>query len=165
MPQFHIRLAGSDLSFAAAHFLVWQAGRRERLHGHSYRVAAEVFGPLDENQCVVDFLAARNALKDILGVLDHRVLLPAEHPAIRLTASAGEMEVAFAAGRWVFPEGDCLRLPILNTTTESLAQYVGERLLCALSRDGFDGTIRVEIAEGTGCSAVCELPCVPRAGH
>jgi hypothetical protein len=48
---------------------------------------------------------------------------------------------------------------VTNTTTELLAQYVGERLWAAISAlGGAPATLRVEIGEGTGASAVCELP-------
>jgi 6-pyruvoyltetrahydropterin/6-carboxytetrahydropterin synthase len=160
MPSFHVRIANDDLVFSAAHFITLADGRCERLHGHTYRVAAEVYGPLDESQCVVDFVAVANALKAIVSELDHRVLLPTAHPAIRVSAQAGEVQVAHADRRWVFPEDDCLLLPVANTTTESLARYVGERLLAALASPdgGTPGMVRVEIGEGSGASAVCELP-------
>jgi 6-pyruvoyltetrahydropterin/6-carboxytetrahydropterin synthase len=160
MPRFHIRLANDDLVFCAGHFLAFEDGRCERLHGHSFHAAAEVWGPLDENQCVADFVAAGDALKAILAELDHRVLLPAKHPAIHVSRRPGEIEVASAGRRWVFPDGDCLLLPIANTTTELLAQYVGERLLGALRAMGgrAPDRVRVEIGEGAGASAVCELP-------
>ena len=160
MPSFHIRLASNDLVFCAGHFLVFEGGRCERLHGHTFRVAAEVFGPLDANQYVVDFLAAGNALKAIIAELDHRVLLPTKHPAIGVSSRSGEVEVTFARRRWILPEGDCVLLPIANTTTELLAQYVGERFWAALIALG-GGTperVQVEIGEGGGASAVCELP-------
>ena len=106
------------------------------------------------------FSPLRNALKAIVAELDHRMLLPTEHPAIRVSSRAGEIEVAFADRRWVFPEDDCLLLPIANTTTELLAQYVGERLLAALAAlgGGMPSRVRVEIGEGAGAAAVCELP-------
>ena len=159
MPEFHIRIAGDDLSFCAAHFITLEGGRCERLHGHTYRVAAEVFGPLDDCQCVVDFLVVRNALKSIVAELDHRMLLPTQHAAIRVSSRAGEVEATFADRRWVFPQDDCLLLPIANTTTEVLAQYVGERLAAALKSLGMasPSRLRIEIGEGTGCSAVCDL--------
>ncbi len=160
MPTFHIRLANDDLTFSAGHFLVLEGGQCERLHGHTYRAAAEVWGPLDGTCCVVDFLAAQRALKDILGELDHRMLLPTEHPALRVTSRAAEIEATLGDRRWVFPPGDCLLLPIANTTTELLAQHVGRRLQAALS--GLGGQpperLRVEIGESTGASAFCELP-------
>ena len=43
--DFHIRIADDDLVFCAAHFITLEGGGCERLHGHTYRVAAEVHGP------------------------------------------------------------------------------------------------------------------------
>jgi 6-pyruvoyltetrahydropterin/6-carboxytetrahydropterin synthase len=159
--DFHIRVADDDLAFCAAHFITLAGGECERLHGHTYRVAAEVFGPLDDCQCVVDFLVVRSALKDIVAELDHRVLVPMQHAAIRVSSKAGEVEAAFADRRWVFPEDDCLLLPIANTTTESLAHYVGTRLAAAIksSCGSSPGRVQIEIGEGTGCAAVCNLRC------
>jgi 6-pyruvoyltetrahydropterin/6-carboxytetrahydropterin synthase len=157
-PDFHIRVAGDDLAFSAGHFITLENGDCERLHGHTYRVAAEVFGPLDACQCVVDFLAVRSAMKDILAELDHRVLLPAQHPAIRLSLQAAEVEAMFADRRWVFPKDDCLLLPVANTTTEALARYIGERLTAALGLHGDSiNRVQIELSEGTGCAAICDL--------
>ena len=159
MTEFHIRIAADDLAFCAAHFITLEGGRCERLHGHTYRVAAEVHGPLSENQYVIDFVAVANTLKTIVAELDHRVLLPTRHPAIHVSTRAGQVEVAFADRRWVLPQDDCLLLPIANTTTELLAQYVAERLLAALAAPGSRTplVVRVEIGEGGGAAAVCEL--------
>jgi 6-pyruvoyltetrahydropterin/6-carboxytetrahydropterin synthase len=158
VPQFHIRLAGDDLIFSAGHFITLAGGGCERLHGHTYRVAAEIHGPLGDEQYVVDFLAVGNALKGIVAELDHRMLLPMRHPAICVSAAAGEVEVTFAERRWLFPQDDCLLLPVANTTTELLAQYVGERLLAALLALGeTPAMVRIEIGEGSGAAAVCEL--------
>jgi len=159
MCDFHIRVAGDDLVFCAAHFLFGADGTCEHLHGHSYRVAAEIHGPLDRNRCVVDFLAVHAALKAIVAELDHRVLLPAQHATLRISSRAGNLEVAAAGRRWIFPDDDCLLLPLSDTTTELLARYVGERLLAspALPQDGETYAVRIEIGEGTGASAACEL--------
>ncbi len=159
MTQFRVRIAGDDLVFSAAHFIVFADGTCERLHGHSHRVAAELAGPLDENQCVVDFLAVRAALKTIVGQLDHRTLLPADNPAIQLRRGPGEIEVRLADRRWVFPADDCLLLPIANTTAELLAEYVGGRLIEAIERQygAAPSWTRIEISEGTGCQAAAEI--------
>jgi 6-pyruvoyltetrahydropterin/6-carboxytetrahydropterin synthase len=159
MPNFRVRLANDDMVFSAGHFVVLADGQCEPLHGHDYRAAAEVLGPLDENHYVVDFHALRRALKGILAGLDHRVLLPAAHPSMRVSARHGEVEVRLADRRWVFPVDNCMLLPIVNTSTELLAQYVAERLQAALAGLGGDAPemIRVEISESAGASAVCEL--------
>jgi 6-pyruvoyltetrahydropterin/6-carboxytetrahydropterin synthase len=159
MPEFHIRIASDDLAFCAGHFLVLEGGLCERLHGHSYSVAAEVYGPLNEDRFVVDFLAFHESLKNIVSELDHRMLLPMRHPALSVSVGAEEVEVLLDKRRWVFPKDDCLLLPISTTTTELLAQWIGERLWDALTTlcGVAPGRVRIEVGEGTGCSAVCEL--------
>lgn len=86
MPQFHVRLAGDDLVFSAGHFITLADGQCERLHGHTYRVTAEIHGPLGAEQYVVDFVTAGNMLRAILAELDHRMLLPTLNPAIQVSA-------------------------------------------------------------------------------
>ena len=159
MQHFHVRISRDDLVFSAGHFITLEGDTCERLHGHNYRLAAEVHGPLDENYCVVDFAALRDTLRAIIGELDHRVLLPTEHPSIRIAAGQEEVEVTFARRRWVFPRSDCLLLPIPNTTTELLARYLGGRLLDELaSRAGTQpALVRIELEESPGFSAVCQL--------
>jgi len=160
MPHFHVRVASDDLVFSAAHFITLGPGQCERLHGHNYRVAAEVHGPLNETGYVVDFVALRDILRAIRAELDHRVILPTGHHALCVAESGEEIEVRFAARRWVFPRGDCLLLPIANTTAELLAGYIGQRLLDQLaSQVGCrPERLRVEVEECFGQSAVCELP-------
>jgi 6-pyruvoyltetrahydropterin/6-carboxytetrahydropterin synthase len=159
MEQFHVRISTDDLIFSAAHFITLEGDTCERLHGHNYRVAAEVHGPLDESHYVVDFIALRETLRAIIEELDHHVILPSEHPLIRVAAEQEEVEVRFAERRWVFPRSDCLLLPIANTTTELLARYVGQRLLDALaSRTGRrPALVRIEIEECYGLWATCGL--------
>lgn len=146
--MFSVRLHKEHHVFSAAHFITFAGDVCERLHGHNYRVAVEVEGPLDENQYVVDFIALRDELKAITDELDHRMLLPTGHPLIRVTATEGEVEAVFTPDgrRWLFPRGDCVLLPVSNTTAELLAQYIGQRLLEALqSRLGVKPT-RCEVA-------------------
>lgn len=160
MPEtYHVKLEKEYLVFSAAHFITFNGDVCERLHGHNYRVAAEIWGPLDENHYVVDFIALRDTLKAIVDQLDHHMLLPTGHPLIRVDASEQEVEVTFADRRWVFPRGDCLLLPVANTTTELLARYIGGRLFDELAaRTGVrPERIRVAVDENFGQWGVCEL--------
>ena len=132
--QYSVRLKKEAFVFSAAHFITYNGNVCERLHGHNYRVAAQAFGPLDENQYVVDFIALRDTLQEILGELDHHVLLPTDHPSIRVTANEREVEARFEQRRWVFPRADCVLLPVANTTAELLARFIGNRLSEELKR-------------------------------
>src|SRR4029079_15733401 len=131
-------------------------------HGHNYGVAVEVGGPLDENQCVIDFIALRDELKTITHDLDPRCLLRTSHPLIRVTASDREVEAVFTPDgrRWLFPRGDCILLPVSNTTAELLARYIGERLLEAIQRRIGSKPARLQVAvdENHGQWGVWESP-------
>lgn len=157
--SYCVRLSKDYLVFSAGHFITYDGDVCERLHGHNYRVSAEVHGPLDENHYVVDFIALRDTLKAIVDELDHHMLLPTKHPLIRVAAGESEVEVTFEDRRWVFPRCDCVLLPVANTTTELLARHVGHRLLDDLQRrTGVrPSRLRIEVDECEGQSAVCEL--------
>ncbi len=157
--HYHVRIAKDYLVFSAGHFITFDGDVCERLHGHNYRVAAEVHGPLDENHYVVDFVFLRDTLRGIVEELDHQMLLPTGHPLIRVEERAKEVEVRFGERRWVFPRCDCLILPVPNTTSELLARHIGQRLAEAIrARTGRPPQrVRIEVDECFGQSAVCEL--------
>ena len=159
MEHYCVRVSSEQMTFSAGHFITFGQDTCEPLHGHDYRVAAEVYGALDENQCVLDFIALRDRLVEILAELDHRVLLPSESPSIRVVEGPEEIEARFADRRWVFPRGDCVLLPVANTTAELLARHVARRLRDELaSRCGVrPARLRIELAESPGFAAVCEL--------
>lgn len=133
MPEsYRVQLAKESLIFSAAHFITFNGNICERLHGHNYRVQADLEGPLDENHYVIDFIALRDSLQAIVLELDHHVLLPTLHPSISVVAGEREVEARFEDRRWVFPLEDCVLLPVENTTAELLARHIGARLLQVL---------------------------------
>lgn len=155
--SYHVRVAKSEHVFSAAHFITYN-GRCERLHGHNYRVSGEVYAPLDDNQYVIDFLMLRHKLREITTELDHAVLLPTEHPQLKVAKEGEEVVATFEDRRWVFPHGDCRLLPVANTTAELVAAYIGRRLLKALADQiGIrPSRARIELDECDGQVAVWE---------
>lgn len=157
--QYHVKIEKERLVFSAAHFITYDGDTCEPLHGHNYHVAAEVRGPLDENYYVIDFIALRDALQAIVDALDHRMLLPTEHPTISVASSGDEVEVRHAQRRWVFPAADCVLLPMANTTAELLARHIGHQLLDALEQRLGSRPTEASIAvdECDGQWGVCQL--------
>lgn len=148
--SFHVRVAKAEHVFSAAHFITFD-GQCERLHGHNYRVAAELYAPLDTNQLVIDFLLVRAKLREIVAVLDHYVLLPTAHPQLRVEDDGREVTVTYRDRRWVFPSGDCRLLPLANTTAELLARHIGQQLLAALGdKAALVNRLHVELDECDG---------------
>jgi len=157
--NYHVRISKDYLVFSAAHFITFDGNVCERLHGHNYQVAAEVCGALDENHYVIDFIMLRDTMQRIVAALDHHMLLPTDHPAIKVTANDREVETRFEDRRWIFPRGDCILLPVPNTTTELIARYIGRRLLADIEeRTGVrPSLVRIEVDECFGQLGVCEL--------
>jgi 6-pyruvoyltetrahydropterin/6-carboxytetrahydropterin synthase len=85
--------------FAAAHNLREYRGECERLHGHNWRVVAEVTAEqLNDLQMVMDFRDLKDTLKEVLSPLDHSYL------------------------------NDVPPFDRLNPTTENLSRHVAEEL-------------------------------------
>ena len=155
-PKFRVRVTKDHLVFSAAHFITFNGNICERLHGHNWRTAVELTGPLDENRYVFDFIALRDAMQKIVNELDHHVLLPTKHAQIRVQADEREVTATFESRRWVFPREDCVLLPVVNTTAEEIAAWIGVRLQDVVRGHNIE-TIQVEVEENFGQWAICEL--------
>jgi 6-pyruvoyltetrahydropterin/6-carboxytetrahydropterin synthase len=158
--QFRVLLQKEQLVFSAAHFITFAGDICECLHGHNYGVRAEVEGPLDENRYVVDFIAFRDSLAEIVKQLDHHMLLPTQHPLISVETDADEVSVRFRHKRWIFPREDCLLLPIANTTAEEIAGWIGYALRDKMKPKVGEALhwLEVGVDENHGQWGYCRLP-------
>lgn len=163
MKQKHaIRFEHDALHFSASHFITFDTQEKvEALHGHNFRVKAEVAGPLNQRAYVVDFLLAFESLKKICTMLSHKVLLPGKHPYITITTVKETVHVSMPPLQWSFPAGDTLTLPLTNATTEALAGYIVELFRAMLEQESafeFPPShygIKIELEESPGMWAVC----------
>ncbi len=156
--RYTVRVGRDHLLFASGHFITFAGHQCERLHGHNYRAAVEVEGPLGDDWYVVDFVALTRLAKAITGELDHHMLLATANPFIAVTASETSVRAVYGDREWVFPRGDCVLLPVENTTAELLAKYIAVRLLASFAAEGLvtPDVLRVEVEEGIGVSATYE---------
>lgn len=154
--RYTVRVSKDYLAFCSGHFISYAGHQCERLHGHNYRCAVEVDGPLDENYYIFDFIALKNCTKKITDELDHYMLLPTKNRVILLDERPSEVHVRYKDRQWLFPRGDCVLLPIENTTAELLARYIGNRLLGDLQANHqfTPSAMRVEVEEGPGQLAI-----------
>lgn len=158
--RYRVRVTKDHLVFSAAHFITFNGDVCERLHGHNWRVAVDVAGPLDENHYVFDFIALRDATQKLVNELDHHMLLPTRHPAIQVVANETEVTVTFEKRRWVFPREDCVLLPVENTTAELIARWLGLRLIDAIKNHPAAAdldSLTVEVEENFGQWASCKM--------
>jgi 6-pyruvoyltetrahydropterin/6-carboxytetrahydropterin synthase len=154
--SYRIRVEKDTFVFSAGHFITFDGDHCERLHGHNYRAAVEVSGPLDENRYVFDFIALRDIFAAIVADLDHRMLLPEVSDKIRLHDDEPNWRVTYDRRWWSFPKDECVVLPIENTTTELLARWLGMELLSRFRMKGLTppGSLTVHLEENFGQWAV-----------
>lgn len=156
--RYKVRVSKDYLVFCSGHFISYEGDKCERLHGHNYRANVEIEGELDENHYVFDFIALKNLTRELVDELDHRMMLATANRFINVEEGPTRVRVTYREREWVFPRGDCVLLPIENTTAELLARYLGQRLLAELAaRHGYrPAALHVEVEESFGQSAFYE---------
>jgi 6-pyruvoyltetrahydropterin/6-carboxytetrahydropterin synthase len=156
MSQYRVRIEKDYTVFCAGHFITYDGHECEPLHGHNYRAAAALEGPLDENAYVLDFTRLKRALRAVVDRLDHRMLLPTKSALVRVTQSGAEIQATYRDKRYVFPSDDVVLLPIPNTTAEMLAWWIARELREGLGTLPVGITaIEVEVDESSGQRAFC----------
>jgi len=151
MSEYRVRVEKDYTVFCAGHFITYDGHECEPLHGHNYRAAAALEGPLDENAYVFDFTRLKRALKAVVDRLDHRMLLPTKSALVRLAQAGAEVEVTYRDKRYIFPATDVVLLPIPNTTAEMLAWWIAQELRQSLQALPPGATaIEVEVDESFG---------------
>lgn len=156
-----MRVGKDSLGFAASHFITFEGSKCERLHGHNFRVAVDLQGPLNGDSLVLDFVALRSMVEEILRELDHRVLVPLLNSRLRLSHDARSVSIQCGEKRWAFPREDCALLPIENTTAELLAKWIWTRLNDEMRQRAslplaLPRIVRVEVEESPGEAAFHE---------
>ncbi len=138
--------------FSAAHFTIFSATERERLHGHNYGVSARIVAEMGENGFSADYNVYKRSLQKLCDAHDEYLLLPAQSPWLEVVVRDDEYFVTFNGRTLRFPCDETLLLPIVNVTVEALAHYLLECLLA----EGLMGDIvelEVFVTSGDGQSS------------
>ena len=133
--------------FSAAHYTIFSATDRERLHGHNYSVSARIVAPMGPNGFSADYNVYKNRLKVLCDQLDEYMLLAGKSPYQTLVESDGEVLATFAGKTLRFPGDETIVLPILNVTVEELAHYLLAQLLVV---SGDEELVEVELGVSSG---------------
>jgi 6-pyruvoyltetrahydropterin/6-carboxytetrahydropterin synthase len=154
MPRrFSIEVAKDYFNFASAHFLIFADGKREALHGHNYQVSVAVEGELDRAGVLLDFITFKPLVKRVCDSLDHHTLIQRESPLLRVRRGRKDVQILYRDQRIILPQRDVILLPLANTSTELLAEYIANKIR-AITRREFPGTrlrfIEVGVEEARG---------------
>ena len=143
--------------FSAAHYTIFSATDRERLHGHNYSVSARIVAPMGDNGFSADYNVYKSRLAALCNSLDEYMLLAGESPYQRIEESGDSFLVRYDEDEMSFLQSDTLVLPIRNVTVEELSRLLLQRLV-ADSGDDDLREIELCVASGPGqkgCTTWC----------
>ena len=116
------------LRFSACHFIP-NHEKCSRLHGHSYIVRLRLEGEIGENGMVMDFVALKKKLKEMIDEFDHAVLLPARSPVVCITDDGENVSVTNGCKKYSFPKIDVRMLDVPTTTAEEMSKMMALRMV------------------------------------
>ena len=84
--QATITIAKQVQHFSSAHFTIFSATSRERLHGHNFRLAVSITGDVDENGLCFDYAVYKKIIKDLCLKYDEYTLIAENSPYLNITS-------------------------------------------------------------------------------
>jgi 6-pyruvoyltetrahydropterin/6-carboxytetrahydropterin synthase len=135
--------------FSAAHYTIFSATERERLHGHNYSVSARIVAPMGDNGFAADYNVYKRRIASLCDSLDEYMLLAGESPYQSILDEGENYRVSFNGEDMQFLKSDTQVLPISNATVEEFSYYLLQRLLEASAGDELE-ELEVAVASGPG---------------
>ncbi|MBM69268.1 MAG: 6-pyruvoyl tetrahydropterin synthase [Haliea sp.] len=135
--------------FSAAHFTIFSATERERLHGHNYSVSAKIVAPMGDNGFAADYNVYKRRLKSLCDALDEYLVLAGDSPHQRIEDADAYYRVHFASEEMLFLKTDTRVLPLRNATVEEFSRYLLQQLLLASEGDDLR-EVELCVASGPG---------------
>ncbi|TXS92155.1 6-pyruvoyl tetrahydropterin synthase [Parahaliea maris] len=146
--------------FSAAHYTIFSASERERLHGHNYSVSARIVAPMGDNGFSADYNVYKRRIKQLCDELDEYMLLAGDSPHQQIGEEGDYYRVRFAGEQMLFLRSDTLVLPIRNATVEEFSHYLLGRLV-ERSRGEDLREIELGVASGPGQRGSARWQCAP----
>jgi 6-pyruvoyltetrahydropterin/6-carboxytetrahydropterin synthase len=156
--MFRLHVVTDPDRLYCGHMTVYPGGRKERLHGHNFRIFLDVDLADGSMARMVDLDVFRRALDAICAAWKERLLVAEHNPYFELVVDDGrEIEFRLCGDRYVCPRDDVALLPIENASVEGLAEHVAalvvERVVGAIDRAIVVGLeVRIEELPGIGAS-------------
>ncbi|MGB1141957.1 MAG: 6-pyruvoyl trahydropterin synthase family protein [Halioglobus sp.] len=135
--------------FSAAHYTIFSATERERLHGHNYSVSARIVAPMGDNGFAADYNVYKNLIASVCEALDEYMILAGDSPHQSIVEDGDNYRVTFADDKMLFLKSDTLVLPVRNATVEEFSRYLLAQLLEASSGEDLR-EIELCVASGPG---------------
>lgn len=117
------------LHFSAAHFTIFSATNRERLHGHNFRIAVSITGEIDDNGLCFDYAIYKKILQEVCQRFDEYTLIAEQSPYLSIDSDDTYYRVTHNDDTLMLLKTDTILLPIRNVTIEEISHYLLEQVL------------------------------------
>lgn len=124
-----IELYKENMKFAAAHFTIFSATEREKIHGHNYTVHAAITTIVQDSGLNFDYRFYKNQIYQLCRQLNGFFLIPAHSKYLTVTKQQKAYHLVFNGEEFLLPIDDVCVLPLVNITVEELSKWFVERLL------------------------------------
>ena len=140
--------------FSAAHYTIFTATERERLHGHNYFVSVRLVAHMGNNGFSADYNVYKRRIKTLCDRYDEYMLLAGESLYQTIDQVDDEYHVTFDGKVLKFPVDEAWVLPIANVTVEELAHFlIGELIGIEYDPDLVEVELTVSSGSGQASSA------------
>jgi len=155
-PSVVIRLAKQNMKFSAAHFTIFNATERERLHGHNFTVEVDIHARMLGNGMCFDYGIYKDRVVALCRELNEWTILPTRSKFLRIEEAGEHVHAHFNGQRIPFLRGDVL----LELRHHLVGEQAHRLPLPALVRSGpVDAGLRLP---GRRLAPVAALVFVPR---
>ncbi|MEO0575331.1 MAG: 6-carboxytetrahydropterin synthase [Pseudomonadota bacterium] len=152
--QTTIHIRNQYLKFSAAHFTIFSATERERLHGHNFAVSADITTEVGDDGLCFDYNVMKKRLKTLCDSIDEYVLMPGNSPYLDVSIGDQHVDVRFADEHMTFLKSDTIVMPLANITAEELSYWLLEQLLLDDTAEQYAiSAIDVTVSSGYGQAA------------
>ncbi len=118
-----------DLKFSAAHFTIFSATQRERLHGHNFYVCLELTSSVKNDGMSVNYTIYREKIKNLCLQLNEYTLMPQFSPFLNIKDEEPYYLIEFNKEKMYFLKKDTLILPLRNISNEELCRWFVEQII------------------------------------
>lgn len=140
------------LKFSAAHFTIFNATERERLHGHNYAVTCRITAPVGDEGLTCDYAIFKKKLFALVDGLDEYTLIAEQSPHLKIEDADEFYKIHYHDHYMLLRKAETILMPIRNATVEEFSHYILQQLC---SDEAFLAThdvrkLEITVASGPG---------------
>tara|TARA_Y100000991_G_C21969745_1_gene348750 strand:+ start:2029 stop:2538 length:510 start_codon:yes stop_codon:yes gene_type:complete len=120
-----IKLNRNDLKFSAAHFTIFSATEREKIHGHNFYLEIQFTAGVGDNGISFDYRKMRKKVQSLCKKLNEKFLIPEQSDYLNISRNSDTqtVDLTFNKQKMTLLSDDLVFLPLKNITSEELSRW------------------------------------------